>query len=167
MRTVQVTHRRKPIRRGKLFAVICSVGLVATFVMHSVAALAMDTGQTKTEHGLTAYLGVIPAEIVKAHPKEHPEAIAHGGPPSGAHEYHLIVAIFDAASGERIADAKVFARVSSLGLAGPQKTLEPMTIANTVTYGNYFALPDKGSYTIDLDIEQPAGAVKMKFVYEH
>lgn len=130
-------------------------------------AWSFDTGQAKTVDGLTIYIGAIPAEIVKGHPESHPEATMHGGAPSGSHEYHLVVAIFDAKAGTRISDAKVFAHVSSLGLVGPRKALEPMKIEDTVTYGNYFDLPDKGFYTIDLEIKRPTGTIKVGFSYEH
>lgn len=164
-----VSHRRKESRTctrlwGLVYLVAAASGTAVLFV--SLAASAMDIGQTKTVNGLIVDIGVIPAEIIKGHPKEHPEASAHGGPPPGQHEYHLVVAVFDAASGAGITDAKVQARVSGLGLVGPQKALEAMTIAGTITYGNYFDLPEKGLYTIDIEIERPAGRVRMEFVYE-
>jgi len=133
----------------------------------SPGAFALDTGQTKTVGGLVVYLGAIPAEIVKGHPSSHPEIRMHGGPPRGRHEYHLVVAIFDGASGARVEDAKLSARVSAIGLVGSTKALEPMQIAGTTTFGNYFDLPDKGLYTINLVIERPRGTVRVNFVYEH
>jgi hypothetical protein len=132
-----------------------------------VAALAIDTGQTKTVDGLTIYIGAIPAEIVKGHPESHTETAMHDGAPSGPHEYHLVVALFDAKTGTRISDATMFARVSSLGLVGPRKALEPMKIEDTITYGNYFNLPDRGLYTIDLEIKRPTGRISVSFSYEH
>lgn len=140
--------------------------VLALVAVPSIAA-ALDLGQTKTAGGLTAYIGMMPAEIVKGHAPSHPEVQAHGGAPSGAHEYHLVVALFDAASSARIGDVKVAARVSSLGLAGPRKVLEPMQIAGTITYGNYFDLPGKGPYRIDVEVERPQGVVRFEFAYDH
>ena len=140
--------------------------ILALVAVPSIAA-ALYLGQTKTAGGLTAYIGMMPSEIVKGHAPSHPEAQAHGGAPRGVHEYHLVVALFDAASGARIGDAKVAARVSSLGLAGPRKVLEPMQIADTTTYGNYFDLPGKGSYRIDVEVERPQGVVRLEFAYDH
>jgi hypothetical protein len=51
-----------------------------------------------------------------------------------------VAAVFDAATGERVEDAVVEARVAEPGLAGITRRLEPMLIADTVTYGNYFQL---------------------------
>lgn len=130
-------------------------------------ASAADHEHTKTASGLTVYLGMVPAQIVRGHPGRHPEAQAHGGTPRGEHVYHLIIAVFDAASGARVEDAKVSARVSSLGLSGPHRDLEPMKIAGTVTYGNYFNLPGRGRYRIDVAVERPQGTVAFDFAYDH
>ena len=103
----------------------------------------------RTAGGLTVYLGVMPAEIVKGQPP------MHGGAPAGPHEHHIVVAIFDAASAARVSDATVTAKVSGLGLSGSEKTLEPMSIANTITYGGFFNLPGADLYTIRVSIRHP------------
>jgi hypothetical protein len=141
--------------------------VLLALVWLSAGAFGQDRNLAKTAGGLTAYLGIVPAEILRGHDRIHTEAQAHGGAPRGPHAYHVTVAIFDAATGARIGDAKVAARVSSLGLAGPRKVLEPMKIADTVTYGNYFDLPGKGKYRIDVEVERPQGRVKFEFAYEH
>lgn len=164
MQPISCRSRPKPSQK---LALAFGLSLFVAIATLSTAADAVDTGQAKTEHGVTVYVGALPAEIVRGHPKSHPEATAHGGPPHGEHVYHLVVAIFDAASGARITDAKVTARVASLGLAGSQRALEPMIIADTVTYGNYFNLPDKGRYRISLQITRPQGVVDMSVDYEH
>ena len=143
------------------------LGLLFVLVLIASAAQAVDTGQTKSADGLTVYLGVIPAEIVRGHPPGHPERLAHGGPPSGRHSYHVVVAIFDAATGARVTDAKVSAQVASLGLSGPTRELEPMTIADTVTYGNYFTLPGRGPYRMLIEIGRAQKVTKMTFDYDH
>ena len=93
----------------------------------------------------------------------------HGGVPRGGHQYHLVAAVFDAKTGERITDAAVTAQVSGLGLAGPMQTLEPMTIAGTITYGGYFDLPGSDLYAIGLTIKRPGAAqpILLKFAYDH
>jgi hypothetical protein len=54
--------------------------------------------------------------------------------------YHLIVSVFDAKTGKRIENATVSARVGELALAPQSKMLEPMQIAGTVTFGNFFTI---------------------------
>lgn len=164
---MQRTSCKTQPRSRQRLALAFGLSLLLAVATLSSTAIAFDTGQTKTEHGISVYVGALPAEIVRGHPKSHPEAAVHGGPPRGQHVYHLVVAIFDAASGARITDAKVTARIASLGLGGTQKPLEPMTIADTVTYGNYFNLPDKGRYRISLQIARPQGVVDMSLDYEH
>jgi hypothetical protein len=122
-----------------------------------------------TAGGLIAYLGIMPAEIVKGHPLTHPEGAMHGGAPGGAHEYHFVVAVFDAASGARVSDASVTAKISGLGLSGPEKVLEPMAIANTITYGGFFELPGADLYTVSVTVKRPGaqGPVVLDFSYDH
>jgi hypothetical protein len=112
-------------------------------------ALAQSGGLSKTVDGVTFYLGVIPAEIVRGHPKEHPESTMHGSPPKGAGwSRHIVVALFDAKTGERITDAKVSARVEQLGLTADHKDLDPMQIAGTLSYGSFYTMPSGGIYKI-------------------
>jgi hypothetical protein len=132
----------------------------ATIVPAALAQTADD--YRRTTGGLTIYLGVMPAEIIKGLPA------MHGDVPAGPHEYHVVTAIFDATSGARVSDATVTAKVSGLGLSGPERTLEP-SIADTITYGGFFSLPGRDLYTIELAIrrsltQQP---VVVAFKYDH
>ena len=143
---------------------------LATTLIGIAAPQAQATSNdTATAGGLTAYLGVMPSEIVKGHPSSHPEGAMHGGAPRDAHEYHIVVAIFDSASGTRVSDATVTAKVSGLGLSGPEKPLEPMAIADTITYGGFFELPGADRYTVRVTIKRPSSQapVVLEFQYDH
>ena len=132
-------------------------------------AFAADSNLHKVVHGVSIYLGVIPAELVLGHPRSHPEAQMHGGVPAGQHRYHVVVALFDDATGKRITGARVKANVSEIGLSGAQKKLEPMLIAGTVSYGNYFAMPSTDNpYRIQVRIELPGvtDAIEAQFDYQ-
>jgi hypothetical protein len=74
-------------------------------------AVAQD-GWSKSAGGATVYLGIVPVGIVKGPPPHSAERPMHGGIPRGAHEYHVVAAVFDAASGARVTDAAVTAQVS-------------------------------------------------------
>lgn len=133
------------------------------------AAAAADSRDHKTAGGLSVYLGVLPAAMIQGHPKDHPEEAMHGGTPRGRHAFHVMAAVFDDASGERIEDATVEARVMPLGLAGVTRRLQPMVIADTVTYGNYFTLRGDGPYRIRISVT-PAGAARavvLEYGYDH
>jgi len=147
-----------------------SRAIAAIAILAMIApAVAQDIVPYKVAGGLAVYLGVIPAELITGHPKGHTEAEMHGGVPSGRHVHHVMVAIFNNASGQRITDAVVMAKVAGLGLVGIEKTLEPMTIADAVTYGNHFDLPGRDLYRIRIEISRPgnAGLVQVEFEYDH
>ena len=130
-------------------------------------AAAAEGGETKSAGGLTVYLGVVPAEIVKGPGPHSAERPMHGGSPRGSHEHHIVVAVYDSTSNARITDATVTAKVSGLGLSGPQKTLEPMKIADTITYGAYFNLT-ADLYTIRVTVQRPGSQpVALDFKYDH
>lgn len=141
-------------------------GILATLAMASLAA---DTSQHKVVDGVAIYIGVLPAEMVKGHPRTPPEGVMHGGVPAGKNRYHLVVALFDEASGKRISGAGIKARVSEFGLPGQEKKLDPMVIAGNVTYGNYFAMPNPGPYRIHLEIRHArihsVGTIEAEFEY--
>ena len=149
---------------GFAFATLCFFA-----ISWGSMAVAADDTTYKLAGGLAVYIGVVPAEIVRGHPSGHTEKTMHGGAPRGAHEYHVVAAIFDAASGARVSDAAVTAQISGLGLSGTKKKLDPMEIASTVTYGGFFDLPGRDLYTIGLTIERPGQPrpVGLEFKYDH
>jgi hypothetical protein len=127
-------------------------------------------GNTLTVDGILAYLGVLPAAIVRGHPRSHPEGAMHGGVPDGRHQYHVILALFDAASGDRIETALVALTVMGLGhTGGTRLELEPMAIADTVTWGTFVELPGRDAYemTFEVRIEGRKDAVVFPFRYAH
>lgn len=132
----------------------------------SIGVVSAESDQIKTAGGVTAYLGVVPAEIVKGVGRIEPPM--HGGIPKGPHEYHFVVALFDAASGARISDAVVTAQVSGLGLSGSKMKLEPMQISGTTTYGSFVNLAGLDLYTVKLTVERGgASPAVLQFRYDH
>jgi hypothetical protein len=132
-------------------------------------AMAASSGEVKTSGGLTVYLGVVPAEIVKGPPPHSAERPMHGRIPRGPHEYHVVAAIFDAATGTRVSDASVSAQLSGVGLSGERKDLQPMQLSGTTTYGAFFSLPGRDLYTIRLAIMRPGARqpITIDFRYDH
>lgn len=122
---------------------------------------------TKTVDGHTVYLGVVPAEIIRGHEPGHPERQMHGGLPYRRGQQHIMVVIFETASGKRITDARVVARVSETGLAPVQKKLEPMEIAGAMSFGNYFPMRGPGPYSIKVTFELPAAKQKLETEFQY
>lgn len=138
--------------------------LAVAAISAGLATLAQQVNDYRqSADGLTAYLGVMPAAIVKG------DRAMHGGAPKGPHEYHVVAAIFDSASGARVSDANVTAKISGLGLSGYETTLEPMKIADTITYGGFTYLPGIDLYTIRLTVRRSGSAqpTVLNFKYDH
>jgi len=132
------------------------------------AAKAVSGQDYRVVDGTTIYFGVVPADAIRRRPKDYPES-EYGVAPPGPQQYYVTVALFDANNGQRITDATVKARVSTATAAGPEKVLEPMTIAASRTYGSYFAMAGAGDYTISVQIRRPGApdAIQARFEYTH
>lgn len=109
--------------------------------------------QPVRKEGLSIYYGVLPAELVKPQELE-PGTHMEPSRARDADTHHLVVALFDHATGKRLTNATVQARVEPLGGAAQQKTLEPMRIADTVTFGNFFRMEADMPYVIHLRIRR-------------
>lgn len=134
------------------------------------AAYAEVLEQPLRKDGLMIYYGVLPANLVA--PGDLTVADTHMTPGGarGAGTHHLVIAVFDEATGKRLANATVRARVQPLGGATQEKTLEPMQIAGTVTFGNFFRMDADMPYVIHLRIHRADSAspeVEVSVPYRH
>jgi hypothetical protein len=116
---------------------------------------------------MEVYLGLMPAEALRAYPKGAPERAMHGGVPAGANQYHVNVSLFDAKSGAAITDARVEVRIDEPGMTNESKRLEPMTIRDTTSYGNYFRLRAKTPYVIGVRVRKSDSAQPVDARFEH
>ncbi len=135
-----------------------------------IAALAQPLAAAEPAHalrqstgGLLFHYGVVPAEIIAKHSAEHPERTMHGGRGGGS---HIVLALFDAGSGARIAEARVEATVERIGGTSVRKRLEPMEIAGSASFGNYFSLETPGAYRILFRVER-TGESPVTAVFEY
>jgi hypothetical protein len=141
--------------------------LVSMVILNPIAAAASAPENFQVVDGVAIYVGVMPAQIVRGRLQGLPEAKMHGGVPAGHYEYHVVVALFDNATGRRIENAQVTAAVMELGLGSEWKTLGPMRIADSVTYGNYFDMPDNAIYHIQVRIRFPGHAQLIEATFTH
>lgn len=140
---------------------VLMIGLLMLNMSQSIA----KTQLHKSANGVDIYLGVLPAEIVRGHPKEHPESRMHGGVPAGT-RYHIIVALFDSKTGKRINDARISAKVVGTAAVEITKPLEPMSIAGARSFGNYFKMLGQiPQHLITLEITRPGmkGTIRTTF----
>ena len=159
-----VTHRLRFAASALLVALVL-VALAGCDPHHGVPR------DVQIVDGMVIYLGVMPAELVRGHATSQgdPNAL-HGGTPERAGSHHVVVALFDAKSGARITDARIQADVGDRSYNhGPAKPLEPMQIAGTTSYGNFFLMQGEDVWRIHLTIERPniAHATEANFRYEH
>jgi hypothetical protein len=144
-------------------------GLTLAVFTPPTPAAADHVASHKIAGGLSVHLGVVQAaNISRAHPQYHAEMHMHGGANRGGGVHHVMVAIFDATTDKQIDDAKVEAHVAPLGLGGVSRLLEPMVVADTVSYGNYFTMRDNAAYRIRVAISAASGAqsVRMEFFHD-
>lgn len=150
----------------KILLQVVAGGILTLFL---TGAFAANVATHKVVNGVDIYLGVLPSEMILGHPHSHTEPGMHGGVPAGEHRFHVMVALFDATTGKRITGAQVKATVSELALSGTEKTLEPMLIADTISYGNYFIMSGTGIYRIKVQVRRSgvAQAIEAEFEYQH
>jgi len=149
-------ERERQIDFWCVIAAIAAMLLVQNLI--TSPARSEEPAQHITSHGLTVYFGVVPAAIAEGIARAQGERNMHGPQATAAHSHHLIVAIFNSGTGERVTDATVTAKITQPGFEPPEKPLEPMKIADTVTYGNFFDLSRPGVYRIRLSVSRTGTA---------
>jgi hypothetical protein len=152
---------------ARMIRILYSTLLFFVFAIGFGAAAASSSDDSKTVGGIKFYLGILPSAMVLGHPTEHAESSMHGGSSARAGQYHIVVALFDASTEQRISDAQVAARVTPLGMSGEEKALESMPIGAAPSYGNFFNMPGKGPFRIVIQVRRPGVTGKVDAVFEH
>ena len=119
--------------------------------------------------GMLIYYAILPAGMLRQFPKGSGERLMHGGVPHGLHWHHVMVAVFDKATYERITDVTVAASVTDLGMATEDLKLQPSDVGGGETFMNYFQFDQSGIYTIDLEITRQGTPtpITAQFRYRH
>jgi hypothetical protein len=141
--------------------------LVLGIALAAAAASAAADPLHQSAGGYSIYVGVVSAGIM-AFRQDHGELRMHGGVPAGLDQHHVLVSLFDAKSGERVADAEITARVT--GLRQPEeKRLLHVPLGGEIAYGNFFRMRQGERYRIELVIRRAGSAqpVTAGFDYRH
>ena len=110
----------------------------------------------RTVDGLTVYLGVVPAAVTRTHAPQHPERNMHGGISRPSfHDIHLLVAVFNSASGQRLRNVAVTARIHGTNRNRWTVPLTPMTVNGALTYGGYTNVGAEEDVMISIDVTRP------------
>jgi hypothetical protein len=154
-------RRDRPTSRLLLLAGLAAVAAACTSPERTLEA-------ERTVNGLTADLGVVPAALVRGHEPGTATEMHRGGADI-ALSHHVMVALFEAASGRRVTEARVTATVPAPDGKPVTRSLEPMTVAGATTFGNYFAIGLDGRIVpIDVEVEfQGHGKTRFEFAYGH
>ncbi len=136
-------------------------------------ALASDVNWHAESKSYEAYLGVVPVLMLKKQPYLIDRDIQlHGGlDKQDPAAQHIMVSLFRKSDNQRVLNATLIARVKAKKLIGGTmivKPLEKMLTGGVVTYGNYFSLPDKGEYVIEVEVYEPNknGNEQIKFMFK-
>jgi hypothetical protein len=81
----------------------------------------------------------------------------HGGKPvNGGKVHHLVLALFDAKTGQRIDNAIIRAQLSEPGIVdGPVKYVPLMTMKDEASYGQVFGMVRDGPYRFKVKVKLP------------
>lgn len=112
--------------------------------------------------GVTLYWGFVPPAVVA---DKHALAELHGGPPRGGGQvHHLVVALYDSASGRRIEDAVVRPQLSETGTVDePAKYLVPKKVNDQASYGHVFGVAKDGPYRFRVWVRLPRRTDEIEF----
>ncbi len=143
---------RRACRSRRVLALASLAGVL--FAPTTSSAGVVDGVQTSD--GLSIYLGVVPAAVVRGHPADHPETQMHGGVPGGSHSMHIVAAVFDKVSGARITRANVVAHILEPGGIQRSVRLQPMTVAGALTFGGYTSFARGIDYRIGIQVQRPS-----------
>lgn len=118
--------------------------------------------------GTEIYLGVVSAAALRAqHPKGSKESGMHGGIPSGKDYYHVNISLFDAKTRAVVSDAQIEVNVRDPVSGGTTKKLEQVTFDKIPSYGEYFRMGAKNTYTITVRIRRPGTAQPIETTFQY
>jgi hypothetical protein len=168
--TIRLEHPARLYLSCKHSRRVFVAAAVAMLALHSAGPAAAQTENgVIVSQGLAFYYALIPAEMIRGHSKEHPEASMHGGVPSRPHAHHVMVALFDAKSFDRVVNASVTASLGEIGFSGTEKMLEPFVVDSALTYGNYFDLRPGTEYLARISATIPGrkSPARAEFQFKH
>ena len=123
---------------------------------------------SSTIDGVTAYFGVVPSALARDWLTPHgaSERDAHGRTTAASADHHFLVSLFDA-TGKRIDQAEVHAAHTPDPGRDGAKPLDSMRIADTTTFGNFFALGSETQrFAVTVRLPDRPKPLTFTFVYQ-
>lgn len=139
------------LRQGATAALAAFAGASGWLPVEARAAGAESALRGRTP-SYDVRLGVVPVRDIRAQPKRvEQHKTLHGGLMREPGTQHVTVAVYAAGTERRVPDATVIAEVRYRKWRGGkrvEKPLERMLSDGTITYGNFFPIPEPGDYEI-------------------
>ncbi|MBU6487734.1 MAG: hypothetical protein KGQ57_07905 [Burkholderiales bacterium] len=136
----------------------------------AVASHSKQLDYSVTKDRLIVHFGILPAERARA--VEGAASAPEQAAAPGRASHHLVVALRDKLTGNRIEGATVTAKMTSPGpKPRPEvqtKLLQELKAKDSTSYGNYFDMPWRGRYRIDLSVrrKQAKQTEKVRLIYD-
>lgn len=153
----------------RLVALLTVVGFTALVTLGGCQLKASEA-QSQVQSGLRFEYGLVLGAAVRDQANSPGDAAMHGTAPQQANSYHVVLALFDATSGARVADGDVAMTLSGHGHnGGGSQPLDAMGARDQASYGGYIVLPEPGTYLMTFNVRRPGGHpshVKAAFKFE-
>lgn len=140
---------------------VLGILLAGFLILVPTTALSDHLGRSQVVGGMTVHLGLMPVGAIRGDPNAYP-AHDRSKLPTGANMYHVMLALFDNKTGERITDAAITASVAPLAFPGARKPLDPTFVDGKITYCNYFRISPKDTYVVKADIRLPVSTTTQR-----
>lgn len=140
--------------------------LLAAATLLPVTLQAQPAHSAQQTGGLLFHYGIVPAEVVLGHAEGHAEREMHRGQGKRGTS-HIVVALFEAAGGRRIADADVILHLALADGSSVTTKLEPMAIAGQPGYGGFVSMATPGVYRLRFDARRPGVTAIARAEFEH
>lgn len=148
----------------------CIALAIAFLCLVPKAAIGGHMAVSQKADGTQVYIGFMLTRKLVQSAQLNPRVYgAHGTQPVplGRHKYHMIIAVFDTASGKRITDAKLKVRIAPLAFGASFVDLVRMETAGAVGYCGFFDMPPHDLYIIDLRIKRRDRAEEITMRFKH
>lgn len=132
--------------------VLALILAAAVFAASPAGAVEEETYRKRAGQ-FSVYLTVMPSEVIRGRVQPDAPGASPQRPPAARDTHHVMVSIFDSASGLRLSGLKVKARVALLGFSGEKRDLEPISITGEVAYANSFPMLGRGPFRIDVEFQ--------------
>ncbi len=141
---------------------------LALLVLTAACTKQGDPRNSQVVDGVAIYIGVVPSRVVRAHPGTRETSPMHEGVPSTGRSDHVVVALFEDATGKRIEDAQVIGSITEIDMGNDRKKFERMTTDASITYGgNIFNMPAGHDYHLKLWISRPGNKKVVEATFSH